>query len=343
MHTAHLLGALMIALLSAGLLQAQSRPLDIYWIDVEGGAATLIVSPTGESLLIDSGFPGRGDIQQQRIVAAARAAGVSKIDTLVSTHYHFDHVGGLAALAKLIPVGRYIDHGESVETGERESQMFKNYSDVVAGKRTVAHPGEKLKLGGVDDITVVSAGGKVIGEPINGGSANALCDGAERKPEDLTENAQSVGFLLTFGKFTFLDVGDLTWDREIQLACPVNKVGQVSLFQATHHGFSNGQSGAPALIWAIKPQVVVVNNGARKGFSNEGYETIAKIPEIQAIWQGHTGTGNNADHNTVDDRIANLAGGEADEGHWIKASISRDGSFTITNGRNGHSESYKAR
>jgi len=183
----------------------------------------------------------------------------------------------------------------------------------------------------------------VIAEPLKRGFANKLCDGAERKPTDNTENARSTGFLLTYGKFTFLDVGDLTWDREMMLACPTNRIGEVSLMQATHHGFSNGQSGAPALIWSLKPQVVVVNNGARKGFSNGGYETLAKIPQVEGIWQGHKGAMNDAEHNTSEDMIANLADGAADSGNWIKASISSDGKFTVTNNRNKFSKTYTAR
>jgi len=183
----------------------------------------------------------------------------------------------------------------------------------------------------------------VIAEPLKRGLANKLCDGAERKPTDNTENSRSTGFLLTYGRFTFLDVGDLTWDREMMLACPTNKIGEVSLMQATHHGFSNGQSGAPALIWSLKPQVVVVNNGARKGFSNGGYETLAKIPQVKGIWQGHKGAMNDADHNTSEDMIANLADGAADGGNWIKASVSSDGKFTVTNNRNKFAKSYTAR
>ena len=78
-------------------------------------------------------------------------------------------------------------------------------------------PGDKIPLAGVD-ITVVSANGEVISQPMKKGFANKLCDGAERKPTDNTENSRSTGFLLTYGKFTFLDVGDLTWDREMMLA-----------------------------------------------------------------------------------------------------------------------------
>jgi beta-lactamase superfamily II metal-dependent hydrolase len=242
-----------------------------------------------------------------------------------------------------MPIRKIWDHGESIEASQQKgATLWQDYLAAAGNKRTVVKPGNKIPLAGVD-ITVVSANGEVISEPINKGFVNKLCDGAERKPTDNTENSRSTGFLLSYGKFTFLDVGDLTWDREMTLGCPVNKVGEVSLLQATHHGFSNGQSGAPALIWSVKPQVVVVNNGARKGFSNGGYETIAKIPGIEGIWQGHKGAMNDADHNTAEDMIANLEEGAADKGNWIKASVASDGKFTVTNNRNKFSKSYTAR
>jgi beta-lactamase superfamily II metal-dependent hydrolase len=328
---------------AAVLLPAQSRTLDIYWIDVEGGAATLIIAPSGESLLVDTGFPGNDDRDAKRIQAAATAAGLSKIDNLVITHFHVDHVGGVPALSKLMPIGKIWDHGESIEASQPNgATLWKDYLAAAGNRRTVVKPGDKIPLKGVD-ITVVSANGEVISKQMKKGFVNKLCEGAERKPTDNTENSRSTGFLLTFGKFTFLDVGDLTWDREMMLACPNNKIGEVSLMQATHHGFSNGQSGAPALIWSLKPQVVVVNNGARKGFSNGGYETLAKIPGIEGIWQGHKGAMNDADHNTAQDMIANLDEGTADKGNWIKASVSSNGKFTVTNNRNKFSKSYTAR
>jgi beta-lactamase superfamily II metal-dependent hydrolase len=329
---------------AAVLLTAQSRTLDIYWIDVEGGASTLIIAPSGESLLVDTGFPGNEDRDAKRIQAAAVAAGLTRIDNLVITHFHGDHVGGLAALSKAMPIRKIWDHGESIEASQQKgATLWQDYLAVAGSKRTVVKPGNKIPFAGNVDITVVSANGEVISEPINKGFVNKLCDGAERKPTDNTENSRSTGFLLTYGKFTFLDVGDLTWDREMMLGCPVNKVGEVTLMQATHHGFSNGQSGAPTLIWSVKPQVVVVNNGARKGFSNGGYETIAKIPGIEGIWQGHKGAMNDADHNTAEDMIANLDEGAADKGNWIKASVSSDGKFTVTNNRNKFAKSYTAR
>jgi competence protein ComEC len=328
----------------AMLLSAQSRTLDIYWIDVEGGASTLIIAPSGESLLVDTGFPGNDDRDAKRIQAAAVAAGLTRIDNLVITHFHGDHVGGLAALSKAMPIRKIYDHGESIEKSqEKGSTLWRDYLAAAGNKRTVVKPGDKIPFARNVDITVVSANGEVLSQPMKRGFVNKLCDGAERKPADNTENSRSTGFILTYGKFTFLDVGDLTWDREMMLACPVNKIGEVSLMQATHHGFSNGQSGAPALIWSLKPQVVVVNNGARKGFSNGGYETLAKIPGIEGIWQGHKGAMNDADHNTAEETIANLEEGAADKGNWIKASISGNGKFTVTNNRNRFSKTYTAR
>ncbi|MEP7355195.1 MAG: MBL fold metallo-hydrolase [Acidobacteriota bacterium] len=337
---------LLIAAMGCAAQAQQSpaaRPLTIYWIDVEGGASTLIVSPTGESLLVDTGFPGQGDRDAQRILAAATDAGVSRIDHLVITHFHIDHVGGVPGLAKLIPIRHFIDHGETVETDARSMPTFDAYKALAEGKRTIAKPGDKIAFGGANlDLTVVSAAGKVIEQGLKRGVSANFCEGAEQKPVDTTENSQSVGFLLTYGRFSFLDVGDLTWDREMQLACPVNKIGEVSLLQATHHGFSGGLSGSPALIWSLKPEAVVVNNGGRKGFSNDGYSVLAKIPGTPDIWQGHRGESNDEAHNTQEDMIANPAT-TGDKGNWIKALISADGSFTITNGRNNFSKSYKAR
>ena len=318
---------------------AKPRTLDIYWIDVDGGAATLIVSPTGESMLVDTGFPGALDTD--RIIQTMATAGVSRIDHLWITHYHVDHVGGVATLAKATTIGNFYDHGQTVENDPQGS--FAGYVALAKDHRKIVAPGDKLALGNVQ-LTFVSAAGKVLDKSLQRGSSVNRCENAQAKDEDKTENSQSAGFLLSYGKFSFLDVGDLTWDREMQLACPVNKIGEVSLFQATHHGFSNGQSGNPALIWSLRPQVVIVNNGARKGFSNDGYDTIAKIPNIEGIWQGHRGEGNDAAHNTSEDMIANLSGVAAeDKGYAIKASISADGTFTVTNTRNNFSKSYTAR
>jgi competence protein ComEC len=327
---------------------AQSGNLQIVWTDVEGGAATLIVTPSGQSLLVDTGFP-QDDRDAKRIFAATQAAGLKKIDILWITHFHLDHVGGVPALAKLIPIDKFYDHGDSIEANTPQgAKLYDDYKAVAQGKRVTLKPGDKIPLKGVD-ITAVSAAGKVIGQPVisnqapGGGGPNDLCKDAQQKPEDKTENSQSAGFLLTYGKFKFLDLGDLTWDREMMLACPVNKLGTVTLFQASHHGFSSGQSGSPALVWALKPQVVVVNDGARKGFDANAYDIIAKSPGIEGIWQLHRAVQSDAAHNTTEPMIANLEEGAADQGLGIKVSVAKDGKFTVTNTRNNFSKTYTSR
>lgn len=328
-----------LTIAAACALAAQTKPLDIYWVDVEGGAATLIVTPAGASFLTDTGNPGDRDANRIFEVAT-KQAGLTKIDYLLTTHYHGDHVGGVPALARLIPIGRYFDHGETVEGEGRGADPWKAYKALAEGKRTIVKPGDKLPIAGIN-VEIVSAAGKVLSKPINGGGPNPYCKGAVNKEPDKTENAQSAGYLMTYGRFRFLNLGDLTWDKEMELACPDNKVGTAALVQATHHGFFGDYSGAPALYDAVKPQVVVVNNGAQKGLQPSAYETISKIPGIEAIWQEHLAVGSDAAHNTAVDRIANNEA--TDQGHWLKASVSKDGKFTITNSRNNHSETYQSR
>jgi beta-lactamase superfamily II metal-dependent hydrolase len=332
---------LLLGLLTTAIISAQSRNLDIYWIDTEGGAATLILTPSGQSLLVDTGNPGPADRDAKRIFDVAQMAGLKKIDILLTTHYHSDHVGGAPALAKMIPIGKFYDHGESIETSTPGGkQLFEAYKATAGENRTVVKPGDKIALKGVG-VTVVTSNGEVIAKSLAGSAPNPLCEGAQRKPADTSENQRSAGILLTYGKFKFLDLGDLTWDVEMELACPVNKVGTVTLLQATHHGFFGDFSGAPALVWALKPEVVVVNNGGRKGLAKNAYETIAKIPGVEGIWQSHRSLANDDAHNTSEQMIANID--PASDGHWIKATVAPDGAFTITNGRNNFSKTYSAR
>ena len=331
---------ILVGLLACGL---QARNLDIYWVDVEGGGATLIVTPEGQSLLVDTGNPAPDDRDAKRIFQVTQKAGLKKIDYLLITHFHGDHVGGASALAKLIPIEHFLDHGDSIEAQDpRGGKLWEAYKTLAAGKRTTLKPGDKLPLKGLDAL-VVASNGQVIASPVKGGgAANPYCQGAEQKPADTTENQRSAGFLLTYGKFKFLDLGDLTWDMEMQLACPVNKLGTVTLFQASHHGFFNDFSGAPAHVLALKPQVVVVNNGATKGWQNSAWETVAKIQGLEDVWQLHQAMGPNRDHNVKPEQIANLEA-PPDQGHWLMASVSRDGKITLTNERTGFSKTYTAR
>jgi competence protein ComEC len=198
---------------------------------------------------------------------------------------------------------------------------------------------------------VVASNGKLLAKPLAGGGPNPLCAAAENKPPDVPENQLMVGALFTFGKFKFLDLADLDWEKEMELACPVNRVGQVTIWQTGRHGALDG-AGAPAFLYAIKPQVVVVNNGPRKGLggpspgqqkaSTVHYERIARTPGIEGIWQGHLSL-LDPDHNTDENMIANLEETADCQGHWIMASVGRDGRFTMTNSRNGFRKTYAAR
>ena len=331
----------LVCFLSLGalcFLQAQNRNLDIYWVDVEGGAATLIVTPAGQSLLIDTGNPGSDDRDAKRIFEAAQGAGLKKIDYLLTTHYHSDHVGGAPALAKMIPIEHYLDHGESVEP----SKPWDAYKALAEGKRTILKVGDKVPLKGVD-VVVVASNGDTLKQPLKGGGPNAYCKDAQQHDPDKTENQRSLGVILSYGKFKFADFGDLTWDKEMELACPINKLGTVTVLQATHHGFFNDYSGAPAHVWSVKPQVVVVNDGPRKGLMPPAWEKIQKIPGLEGVWQSHFALGNDKDHNTSEDMIANMEPTAQCKGFAIKASVAHDGTFTITNMRNGFSKKYVAK
>jgi competence protein ComEC len=354
-----LLLLLALVLIPAGRLDAQPRNLDIYWIDVEGGASTLLVSPSGESLLIDTGWTV-GDRDAQRIYAATQQAGLKKIDYLVMSHFHADHAGGLAALSKLIPIGRFFDRGDAIE--KENQQWLDSYKTASAGKRTIVKPGDTFPVKGLQAL-VVSSNEQILAKPVHGGGDNPLCANAERKAPAGPENARGVGVLFTYGKFTFLNLIDLDWAKEMELACPVNKLGQVTLYQTGRHGSLDG-AGAPAFLGAIRPQVVVVNNGPRKGlgqvdsnvkslapsgapaaaYEKNAYRRLATIPGIEGIWQGHRSLlDSDPSHNTAEAMIANLEDTPDCKGNWIKASVGRDGKFTITNGRNGFSKTYAAR
>src|SRR4051812_23921989 len=342
------LAALAVALLLAASSQTQrADALRIYVVDVEGGGATLVISPGGQSMLIDSGSPGvAAERDSKRIAEAMRAAGLTKITYLFTTHYDGDHLGGAPAADAVAHFERFFDHGEMDPKWEQNrgiEDRYRAYLAIAAGKRTIVKAGDTIPFAGAR-VDVVASQGAVIAKAINhGGSANPYCADADVKPPNTTENSQSAGVLISYKDFTFLDVGDLTWDKETALACPENKLGRVSLLLATHHGFFNDQSGAPALLWAIQPQVVIANNGPRKGLAAAAYERIHKVNGLEGLWQSHLALANDKEHNASDTMIANTEASAECKGNWIRVEVASNGGFVVTNGRNRFSEAYKRR
>jgi competence protein ComEC len=315
--------------LCAGSARA-ADPLRLYFVDVEGGQATLAVSPSGGSLLIDTGWEGFGGRDAVRIKAAAKEAGVTRLDYLLITHFHADHVGGVANLLEQLPVATFLDHGPSVESGDYPPAYAAAFA---RAKHQVVKPGDKIPLKDLD-ITVMAAASQDIdrrGEP------NPHCEGLAPRPGESGENPQSVGVVIGYGRFRMADLGDLTWNRELALLCPENKIGKVDLYLTTHHG-----AESPKAIWAMAPRVAIMNNGARKGGSAAGWKTLMASPGLEAVWQLHFALANGGEANAPDAFIANLAE-NAGDGTPLKVEARADGSFTVTNPRNKFARTYPPR
>jgi competence protein ComEC len=314
-----------------------AKSLQIYFIDVEGGQSTLIVSPAGVSVLIDAGWPGYEGRDADRIMAAVHQAGIKQLDYVITTHYHRDHVGGLPQLVDGIKVGTFIDHGPNLEDSAVTRTDYAAYEKVIAGHaHVVVKPGWGLPIKDIQ-VRVLASAGDVMGFPMPGaGELNSYCAKEPAAPEDNTENPRSVGVLVTYGKFRFLDLGDLTKKKELELACPNNLIGTVDLFLVTHHG--SDSSNPKALVWALHPRVAVIDNGPRKGASPAAWQIVHDSPELEDLWQLHYAAESDRDHNVADDRIANVK--ENCEGKSISITAQADGSFTLTNSRTGVQKSY---
>ena len=355
---------LLILSATALLLSAAAQTLDIYVIDVEGGNATLFVTPARESLLIDTGNAGPAAPRDAgRILEAAHAAGLSQIDHLIITHWHGDHFGGLAELANQIPIREFIDHGPNVQPGALADTFLQDtYPKLYAkGRHTVAKPGDKITLAGVDVRVVTSAGHTIQSALPGAGKPNPYC--ANFKPGDNNaEDPQSVGIHLTYGKFRTIHLGDLTRNKEFELMCPANRLGAVDVLLGLHHG--QASSNSEVLVHAVHPRVAIMNDGTRKGGEPDVMKTVHSSPGLEDLWQLHFSQLSGQEYtvpgmfiaNTLDDPPAALpvapipapqpgpgappAPAHNGKAYWIKVSAQQDGSFTVTNTRNNFTKTY---
>ena len=351
-------------LLAVGPAAAADSALQMVSIDVEGGGGTLFVTPDGKSLLIDTGNPDESRLtgahpSSERIVAAAHELGVKKIDYLLITHYHGDHIGGIEGLLKRIPVGTVIDHGPNRETtaspNPNAAQIdlknpppgstaygWQHYMQAISGHHhIVAKPGDVFHIGGMN-VTIVAADAKVLAKPLPGaGEDNPSCAGMQAMPGNGgEENARSTASLISYGKARIAAFGDLTWDREKDLFCPMDRVGKVNVYLATHHG--TALSGSPAAVNALAPIVAIVGNSARKGADAERMKTIKSSPRIQGVWQLHTTTVA-PEVNVATDMIANPGTDQSkDMAYGLRLRIEKDGKVTVINERNGFNKTYGA-
>src|SRR5580698_839414 len=332
--------AVLAILLSAlGAPMALARPLEIYFIDVEGGQSTLIVSPSGQSMLIDTGWRGFEGRDADRIVQAAKAAHVKQIDYLLITHYHRDHVGGVPQLADQMKILNFLDHGPNTEDSKVTKEDYSDYVKVIQrGEHTVLKPGDAVPIKGLS-VKVLTAAGDHISTPLEGaGQPNSYCASTPKRDPDPTENARSLGVLITFEKFRFLDMGDLTWNKELELMCPNNPIGAVDVLLVSHHGLN--QSNSPALVDAVHPRVAIMNNGAHKGASPDAWQIVKDSPGLEDLWQLHYAEDGGKEHNVADSFIANVD--EHCTGQYIKLTAEGNGTFTVANQRNKFVKVYKA-
>lgn len=339
MPRAFFVGAILcVACLSLASKPAPApKPMQIYFVDVEGGQATLVVSPSGQSLLIDTGWPGYDGRDSDRILAAAHDAGIKQIDYVLITHYHRDHVGGVPQLAEGIPIGTFVDHGPNLEDSEVTRADYAAYQKAIAGHaHVVVKPGYGIPIKGIE-VRVLTAAGEHISDPLPGmGEANPNCKGEPAATADPTENSRSLGVLITYGHFRFLDLGDLTKQKELDLACPNNLLGTVDLYLATHHG--SDSSNPKAIVWALHPTVAVIDNGPRKGAAPAAWQIVHDSPGLKDLWQLHYAAEADKDHNVAEDHIANMK--EHCEGKYLKATAELDGTFAMINSRNGLRKTY---
>ena len=329
---------------SAGTPDQGAKGLQVYWIDVEGGAATLVVTPAGESLLFDCGWPEKRDAERIRDVAA-NLAKVKRIDHYFTTHWHEDHWGGVEGLTALMPIGTFYDHGfPPGQHGDISPKLKEAYLKACQGKSVVLKPGDTVSLrpsygSAALKLDVLASNGQVLGEGAGSPQVRA-CEKHPPQPVDTSDNARSLAFRLSFGDFRFIDFGDLTWNLEHKLVCPKNLIGSVDVYQVTHHGWD--ASNNPALLQAISPMAAVIDNGPKKGGVAKVFAFLKATPSIRDVYQLHrnveTGPGDNAPAPFVanDD--------EACKGAWIRMTVEPDGKrYTIQIPAKGTSRTYSTK
>jgi competence protein ComEC len=323
--------------------KAARRALDFHFIDVEGGAATLIVTPAGESVLIDAGWDGFDGRDAKRIRQAMRQAGITAIDHLVVTHYHMDHYGGVAELAGLVPIKRFYDHGKmtSLTDDPQFAKRYGAYQAAAKGKTITLKPGDTIplkKAAGAPPIKLLCVASHAAAIGGGGASANPACI-PDAPSEDPSDNARSVALLLKLGDFEFLNLADLSWSVSKRLVCPANQIGEVDLYQVTHHG--GNISNNPALLRSLRPTVAVMINGPRKGGHPDTVKWLRGTPSFKALYQLHRNVQTTAEQNAPDEFIANLDE-QPDESHMVIVSVdAAKRVFTVTNGRTKESRSYQ--
>jgi len=356
-----------LALVLASAQTRVAKTLDIYVVDVEGGNDTLFVSPAGESLLIDTGNAGAGAVRDaERIVAAMKDARLTRIDHLITTHWHGDHFGGMAELAARVPIRDFIDLGPNVQPGAAADDFLQKTYPQLHAKAThvVATPGSTVAVAGLNVLVVTSAGQTIKKALAGAGAPNPYC--ASFKPgENNAEDPMSVGTLVTFGRFRTIHLGDLTKNKEFELMCPTNRIGTVDVLLGLHHGVDT--SSSEVLVHALRPRVAIMNNGTRKGGQPDVMRTVHTSPGLEDLWQMHFSQLSGQEYTVPGMFIANVldepsaamavapiaappAGANAPPppahngtAYWIKVAARTDGSFTVTNQRNGFSKQYAAR